>query len=56
MAFDFSKEYILEDDIVFLRPLQISDVDLLLEISKEPNIWDYSFLKGNGKIELTNYI
>ncbi|WP_048330821.1 GNAT family N-acetyltransferase [Bizionia psychrotolerans] len=55
-AFDFSKEYILEDDVVLLRPLKISDVNLLLSISEEPHIWDYSFVKGNGIKNLTKYI
>lgn len=56
MVFDFSKDYILEDEVVLLQPLQIKDVDLLLEISKESNLWDYSFVKGNGEINLTEYI
>ena len=55
-SFDFSKEYILEDEVVLLRPLKISDVDLLLQISEEPYIWDYSFVKGNGKVNLKKYI
>jgi RimJ/RimL family protein N-acetyltransferase len=54
--FNFDEEIILEDDIVRLSPLKISDVDKLLEISEEPGIWTYSFVKGNGKENLTAYI
>ncbi|WP_452232776.1 GNAT family N-acetyltransferase [Lacinutrix sp. MEBiC02595] len=56
IAFNFSEEYILEDEVVLLRPLKISDVNLLLAISEEPNIWEYSFVKGNGKLNLKKYI
>jgi RimJ/RimL family protein N-acetyltransferase len=54
--FNFDNELILEDDIVRLSPLKISDVDNLLEISEESGIWDHSFVKGKGKEQLTNYI
>jgi RimJ/RimL family protein N-acetyltransferase len=56
IEFNFDKELILEDDIVRLSPLKISDVGNLLEISEEPGIWDYSFVKGNGREKLTTYI
>ena len=48
---------ILEDDFVLLRPLQESDVDNLLEISlNEPETWEYSLVRANGKENLENYI
>lgn len=56
IEFDFDKEIILENDVVQLSPLKISHVDNLLEISKEPGIWTYSFVKGEGKEQLTKYI
>jgi RimJ/RimL family protein N-acetyltransferase len=56
IEFNFDNEIILEDDIVRLSPLKISDVDKLLEISEEPGIWAYSFIKGNGEKNLTAYI
>jgi RimJ/RimL family protein N-acetyltransferase len=56
IEFNFDNEIILEDDIVRLSPLKIIDVDKLLEIAEEPGIWDYSFVKGNGKEKLTAYI
>lgn len=55
-VFDFSKDYILEDHIVRLRPLQIEDVSNLLQIANESGIWEYSFAKGNGVENLTKYI
>jgi RimJ/RimL family protein N-acetyltransferase len=48
---------ILEDDFVLLRPLQESDLDNLLEISlNEPETWEYSLVRANGKENLENYI
>jgi len=48
---------ILEDDHVLLRPLQYADVDHLLYISEnEPETWQYSLVRANGKANLENYI
>jgi RimJ/RimL family protein N-acetyltransferase len=55
-AFDFSKDYILEDHIVSLRPLQLEDVSNLLPIANESDIWKFSHVKGNGIENLTKYI
>lgn len=55
--FNFSDNIILEDDLVFLRPLQESDVDNLLEISiNEPETWKYSLAGADGKDNLIHYI
>lgn len=56
LNFDFSKVYVLEDDFVKLRPLQMNDIEHLLDIANEPGIWDYSFIKGDGEERLTAYI
>lgn len=56
MAFDFTKDYSLEDAIVLLKPLQESHIPELLNIANEPNIWDYSFVKGDGLENLTHYV
>ena len=54
---NFSQNTILEDDFVLLRPLQESDVENLLEISlNEPETWEYSLVRANGKENLTHYI
>jgi len=55
-VFNFNSEITLENDVVKLRPIKLSDVKYLVTISLEPNIWDYSFLKGDGEQNLTNYI
>ena len=53
----FPQNLILEDDFVLLRPLQESDVENLLEISlNEPETWEYSLVRANGKENLENYI
>jgi len=55
--FDFSKEIILENDTVLLRPLKASDFENLLEFSlNEPEIWTYSFVHAAGEDSLKRYI
>ncbi|AYN03124.1 GNAT family N-acetyltransferase [Flavobacterium sp. 140616W15] len=57
MDFNFSYNVVLEDDLVLLRPLQTTDVENLLEISlNEPETWEYSLIRANGKENLENYI
>lgn len=56
LNFDFTKNYVLEDDFVKLSPLKIEHVQELIEIANEPEIWKYSFFKGNGIENLTKYI
>jgi RimJ/RimL family protein N-acetyltransferase len=57
MSFDFSQEYILENDTVLLRPLQTEDHAQLLSISlSEPEIWTYSLVQASGEENLRNYI
>jgi RimJ/RimL family protein N-acetyltransferase len=53
----FPQNTILEDESVLLRPLEISDVDSLLDISlNEPETWYYSLVRADGKENLINYI
>lgn len=53
----FPQNTILEDDFVLLRPLELADVDNLLDISlNEPETWKYSLVPANGKENLINYI
>jgi len=57
IPFDFSKDYILEDDFVLLRPLELNDFNNLLTFSlNEPEIWKYSLLSGAGEEGLKKYI
>ncbi len=56
LHFDCLKDYSLENDFVLLRPLEITDVEYLLDVANEPSIWEYSFVKGDGLENLTSYI
>ncbi len=53
----FSDQTILEDEMVLLRPLTMLDVANLLSISEnEPETWEYSLVRADGKSNLENYI
>jgi RimJ/RimL family protein N-acetyltransferase len=55
--FDFSKEYILEDDAVLLRPLPTNDYYNLVDFAiDEPELWKYSVIPIVGKEGLRTYI
>ena len=57
MDFDFSHSLVLEDETVLLRSLQESDSENLLEISlNEPETWQYSLIRANGRENLEKYI
>lgn len=53
---NFSKDYILEDDVVRLRPLKKEDVGHLLEVSNESSVWKYLTENGHGIDNLTKYV
>jgi N-acetyltransferase len=56
-AFDFTKDYILENEAVRLCPLQMSDYEHLLPFSlQEPEIWKYSSQNAHGEENLRQYI
>lgn len=57
IIFDFEKDYILQDEMVLLRPLQLDDYKYLLEYSiNEPETWFYSLVGADGAENLKNYI
>ncbi len=57
MNFNFSQDYILENEIVLLRPLIPEDIPHLLSISiNEPEIWKYSLIQANGEENLKAYV
>ena len=57
LVFDTSKDYVLENDCVLLRPLQSEDCkNLLLFSLNEPELWKYSLVKVAGEENLKNYI
>ncbi len=54
MNFNFKEDYILENETVLLRPLQLSDYNHLLDFSiNEPEIWSFN---SNGAGDLEKYI
>jgi len=57
MNFDFTENYILENERVRLEPLQESDFEKLLPYSEnEPEIWEFNSGGANGKQNLEKYI
>lgn len=56
-TYEIPQNIILEDEMVLLRPLELSDVENLLDISlNEPETWEYSLVRADGKENLENYI
>ncbi|WP_018611530.1 GNAT family N-acetyltransferase [Segetibacter koreensis] len=54
---DFNAEYILENQLVLLRPLLQSDFENLLRFSaREPELWKYSLVTAAGHDNLRNYL
>ena len=57
MNLNFPQNVELEDEMVLLRPLELTDIENLLEISiNEPETWKYSLVGADGKENLINYI
>jgi len=55
--FDFTQEYILENERVLLRPLLLSDHSLLEKyVIEEPDLWQYSLVVINDSADLENYL
>jgi N-acetyltransferase len=55
--FDATKEYILENDIVLLRPLLENDFEHLLPFAlNEPELWKFSLISAAGAEGMKNYI
>ena len=56
MLFDYTTDYVMEDDTVRLIPLSISHVDPLLPCANRPEIWHYLLDDGKGRKNLTAYL
>jgi N-acetyltransferase len=57
MPFDFKNKYILENNKVLLRPLELTDKELLLAYSiTEPEIWRFNANGAEGIDKLEKYI
>lgn len=55
--FNFLENYIIEDDRVLLRPLQLDDFEHLISFAiNEPEIWTYSQVPASGEQGLKDYI
>ncbi|MCW3128242.1 MAG: acetyltransferase, ribosomal protein N-acetylase [Bacteroidetes bacterium] len=57
-AFDLTKDYILEDERVLLRPLLTDDIEYLVNFSiTQPEIWKYSLIQaGGGPEKMKKYL
>jgi RimJ/RimL family protein N-acetyltransferase len=56
-VFDFTKDYVLEDDRVILRPITFSDIQALTTyVQNEPEIWTYSLVAIQQEADLKKYI
>jgi RimJ/RimL family protein N-acetyltransferase len=57
MNFDFNQDYVLENETVLLRPLQMNDYEHLLPFSlHEADIFTYSLVKAIGAEALRTYL
>lgn len=56
LALDFTKDYILEDDVVKLVPLAEMHIEELRDISREENLWTYFLGKSNGRERFPDYV
>ena len=56
-TFKFNKDYLLEDEVVLLRPLQENDTQHLMQFAlEEPEIWKYSLVPAHGQDGMVNYL
>ena len=54
---DFNQDYILENEVVLLRPLKLEDFENLKDFSiNEPELWTHSLQRGDGLDKFKNYI
>lgn len=57
MMEDFTRDIILENERVLLRPLAMTDMDLLMNFSlNEPELWTYSLTPADGSENLKAYM
>lgn len=55
--FDFTENYVLENERVILRPLEMADYDYLLPFAlNEPETWHFSLVSAAGADGLRNYM
>ena len=55
--FDFTNDYVLEDERVLLRPIKLGDIEFLSTyVQTEPEIWNYSLMTIQSQADLEKYI
>ena len=55
--FDFTKDYVLEDDRVILSPVTMPIVNELVDyVKNEPDVWKYSLVAIHNQADLNTYI
>ncbi len=55
--FRFTRDYVLENDCVMLRPVAFHDVENLLEYAcNEPDLWRYALISAAGSDNMVRYI
>ena len=55
--FDFTNDYVLEDERVILRPITIPDTEQLVQyVTNEPELWQYSLVAIQKPADLNGYI
>ncbi len=53
---DFSKDYVLENEVVRVSPLHLEHIKQLSEQSDDPDIWTYLLEKGRNTEQLQAYV
>ena len=56
MAFDFTQDYVLENERVRLVPLHEHHVDSLQDLAKEKELWTYFLGRANGYQKFKEYV
>ena len=57
LNFDPTADYILEDELVLLRPLKEADIEHLLSFAiNEPDTWNFSSISARSEQGMKNYI
>lgn len=54
--FDYTEDYVMEDEVVRISPLTAKHVNVLLECANDPRVWHYMLEDGQGRENLTAYI
>ena len=55
--FNFSNDYVLEDERALLRPLEADDYEILLPFAlQEPELWKYSLVSPAGATGMQSYV